>query len=94
MEKIIVGEVYNIGGINEVDNLTLINTICKLMGEYKPRNAPHNRLISFVENRKGHYWRYAIDNRKIQSELGWKLSQDFERMFKETIKFYIGKINT
>lgn len=94
VEKGIVGEVYNIGAINEVDNLTLINTICKLMDEYKPRNAPHNRLISFVEDRKGHDWRYAIDNGKIQSELGWKPSQDFERMFKETIEFYIGEINT
>lgn len=85
------GEVYNIGGINEVDNLSLVKTICQLMDEYKPENAPHESLISFVEDRKGHDWRYAIDNSKIQNELGWKPSQDFKRMFKETIEFYLGK---
>jgi dTDP-glucose 4,6-dehydratase len=85
------GGVYNIGGINEVDNLSLVKTICQLMDEYKPENAPHKSLISFVEDRKGHDWRYAIDNSKIQNELGWKPSQDFKRMFKETIEFYLGK---
>ena len=89
IEKGVLGEVYNVGGINEIDNLTLINTICKLMDEYKPEYAPHNKLISFVEDRKGHDWRYAIDNGKIQSELDWKPSQDFERMFKQTIEFYL-----
>ncbi|QIV95708.1 dTDP-glucose 4,6-dehydratase [Allofrancisella inopinata] len=89
IEKGVVGEVYNIGGINEVDNLTLVKTICKLMDEYKPENAPHSKLITFVEDRKGHDWRYAIDNSKIQNELGWKPSQDFEKMFKQTIGFYL-----
>ena len=89
IEKGVLGEVYNIGGINEIDNLTLIHTICKLMDGYKPEYAPHKDLISFVEDRKGHDWRYAIDNSKIQNELGWKPSQDFERMFKQTIEFYL-----
>ncbi|AJI60910.1 putative dTDP-D-glucose 4,6-dehydratase [Francisella tularensis subsp. novicida U112] len=84
-----VGEVYNIGGINEVDNLTLVKTICKLMDEYKPENAPHSKLITFVEDRKGHDWRYAIDNSKIQNELGWKPSQAFDKMFRQTIEFYL-----
>ncbi len=86
-----VGDVYNIGGKNEVDNLTLVKTICHLMDKYHPHNAPHQQLISFVEDRKGHDWRYAIDNSKIQNKLGWKPSQDFEKMFKQTIEFYIGK---
>ncbi|MBK2243564.1 dTDP-glucose 4,6-dehydratase [Francisella tularensis] len=89
VEKGVVGEVYNIGGINEVDNLTLVKTICKLMDEYKPENAPHSNLITFVEDRKGHDWRYAIDNSKIQNELGWKPSQDFDKMFRQTIEFYL-----
>ena len=89
IEKGLIGEVYNIGGINEIDNLTLVNTICKLMDKYKPENALHSKLITFVKDRKGHDWRYAIDNSKIQNELGWKPSQDFEKMFKQTIEFYL-----
>ena len=84
-----VGEVYNIGGKNEVDNITLVKTICKLMDQYKPDNAPHEKLIQYVEDRKGHDWRYAIDNSKIQNQLGWKPSQDFDKFFKQTIEFYI-----
>ena len=89
IEKGVLGEVYNVGGINEIDNLTLVNIICKLMDEYKPQNAPHNHLITYVEDRKGHDWRYAIDNSKIQNDLGWKPSQNFEKMFKQTIEFYL-----
>jgi dTDP-glucose 4,6-dehydratase len=85
------GEVYNVGGINEVDNLTLVHTICDLMDGYNPENAPHKNLISFVEDRKGHDWRYAIDNAKIQKELNWKPSQDFTKMFKQTIEFYLNR---
>ncbi|APD50919.1 hypothetical protein AUF42_06910 [Francisella hispaniensis FSC454] len=59
------------------------------MDEYKPENAPHSKLITFVEDRKGHDWRYAIDNSKIQNELGWKPSQDFDKMFRQTIEFYL-----
>lgn len=83
------GEVYNVGGINEVNNLTLVHTICTLMDGYNPENSPHKSLITFVEDRKGHDWRYAIDNAKIQKELNWKPSQDFMKMFKETIEFYL-----
>ena len=85
-----IGEVYNVGGKNEVDNLTLVKTICQLMDHYRPQHAPHRKLITFVEDRKGHDWRYAIDNTKIQQDLGWMPSQDFEQMFKQTIEFYLG----
>ncbi|GAB4224122.1 MAG: dTDP-glucose 4,6-dehydratase [Francisella sp.] len=89
IENGVVGEVYNIGGMNEIDNLTLVKNICKLMDEYRPENSPHSKLITFVEDRKGHDWRYAIDNSKIQNELGWKPSQDFNKMFRKTIEFYL-----
>jgi dTDP-glucose 4,6-dehydratase len=59
------------------------------MDDYKPQNAPHNKLITYVEDRKGHDWRYAIDNSKIQNDLSWKPSQNFEQMFKQTIEFYL-----
>ena len=56
-----VGEVYNVGGNNELSNLALVKEICKLMDHYVPQNSPHEQLIAFVEDRKGHDWRYAID---------------------------------
>ncbi|MGM0439956.1 MAG: dTDP-glucose 4,6-dehydratase [Chlamydiota bacterium] len=84
-----VGQVYNVGGNNEVDNLTLIRTICGLMDTYRPKNAPHQDLMQFVTDRKGHDWRYAIDNRKIQEELQWQPRQDFQKMLRRTIEFYL-----
>ena len=84
-----MGEVYNIGGKNELDNLTLVKTICKLMDKYKPEHAPHEKLIEFVTDRKGHDWRYAIDNNKIQQQLGWKPCKDFKQMLMQTIEFYL-----
>ncbi len=84
-----IGQVYNVGGQNEVDNLSLVKTICQLMDDYRPQGSPHASLIHFVEDRKGHDWRYAIDNRKIQRELNWKPSQNFKTMLQQTIEFYL-----
>ena len=82
MQKIIV---------KPVNNLTLVKNICKIMDKYKPSNAPHEKLISFIEDRKGHDWRYAIDNSKIQAELDWVPSEDFNNIIMRTIKFYLSK---
>jgi dTDP-glucose 4,6-dehydratase len=90
--KGVIGEVYNVGGKNDVDNITLVKTICKLMDEYKPQDAPHSKLITFVEDRKGHDWRYSIDNSKIQSQLDWRPSQNFDGMLRKTIEFYLEMI--
>lgn len=87
-----VGEVYNVGGKNEICNLDLIKVICQLMDRYRPENAPHEKLISFVEDRKGHDWRYAIDNSKMLNELQWEPSGDIERLFSETVEFYLNLI--
>ena len=84
-----IGEIYNIGGKNEVNNLTVVKNICKIMDKYKPRNAPHEKLISFIEDRKGHDWRYAIDNSKIQAELSWAPSEDFNKILIQTVNFYL-----
>lgn len=84
-----LGEVYNVGGKNELSNLELVEQICTLMDEYKPENAPHKNLISFVEDRKGHDWRYAIDNEKILNGLSWSPSIDVNAMFEKTIQFYL-----
>lgn len=75
------GEVYNIGGGNEKDNLELTRTILKQFGF-------GDEMIQFVEDRKGHDWRYALDYTKISEELGWKPKTPFEKGLKETVSWY------
>ncbi len=84
-----LGEVYNIGGNNELDNITLVRNICKIMDELKPEGAPHEKLISFVIDRKGHDRRYAIDTSKIENELGWKISGGFGSKLTRVVEFYL-----
>ena len=88
IQKGIVGEVYNIGGKNELDNLSLIRTICHLMDDLKPMSNSYESLIVFVEDRKGHDKRYAIDNNKIQTHLGWTPQGNFIQKLMSTIQFY------
>jgi dTDP-glucose 4,6-dehydratase len=65
-----VGEVYNIGGWNEMPNIEIVNIVCRLLDDLHPDPAgPYNRLISYVKDRPGHDRRYAIDARKIEREL-------------------------
>ena len=77
-----VGEVYNIGGHNEMRNIDIVKLICKELG--KPES-----LITYVTDRKGHDMRYAIDPTKIHSELGWLPETKFEDGIKKTIKWYL-----
>lgn len=84
-----IGEVYNIGGDHEVSNLTLAESICHIMDSLYPTQAPHARLISFVEDRLGHDWRYAIDSTKIKKELKWLPSEDHQSFLLKTVKFYV-----
>ena len=83
------GETYNVGGNNEIDNLHLAKKLCAVMDEFYPEAAPHEKLISFVEDRKGHDWRYAIDNSKIKFDLGWQPRQDVGVMLRKTVEFYL-----
>lgn len=84
-----LGEVYNIGGNNEFNNITLVHCICDMMDKLRPMHAPHAKLITFVIDRLGHDWRYAIDNRKIGHALGWSPQGDFHTKLQETIVFYL-----
>jgi len=77
-----IGEVYNIGGNNEKENIEIVRLILKHLGESED-------LIKFVKDRPGHDRRYAIDNIKITTELGWKPSYTFEEGIKETINWYL-----
>lgn len=82
LEKGHVGEVYNVGGNNEKANLEIVRLILKELG--KPEN-----LITHIQDRPGHDRRYAIDNTKITTELGWKPAYTFEEGMKETIRWYL-----
>ena len=77
-----VGEVYNVGGHNEMANIDIVRLICKELG--KPES-----LITFVADRKGHDLRYAIDPTKIQTELGWLPETKFENGIRKTIDWYL-----
>ena len=76
-----VGEVYNVGGHNEMRNIDIVRLICRLLG--KPES-----LITYVEDRKGHDLRYAIDPAKIHRELGWLPETRFEEGLAKTVKWY------
>ncbi|NCN11168.1 MAG: dTDP-glucose 4,6-dehydratase [Leptospira sp.] len=83
------GETYNIGTRNEKNNLEIVELICSLMDKRHPEGAPHNRLITFVKDRPGHDFRYAIDPSKIEKELGWTPKYSFEKAMEETVDWYI-----
>jgi dTDP-glucose 4,6-dehydratase len=85
----ITGETYNVGGNCEVDNLALVKIICRMMDEKKPLKNKHEDLISFVKDRAGHDWRYAIDNSKIKKELNWEPKFSLQEGLGETLDYYL-----
>ena len=86
-----LGETYNIGGGNEIENLKLVDKICTLLDEFIPRSSDksYRELITFVKDRPGHDYRYAIDSSKIKNELGWAPKEDFGSGLQKTIEWYI-----
>ncbi len=87
------GETYNIGGDNEWKNIDLVKKICRQLDELaeNPPSGGHESLISFVEDRPGHDYRYAIDASKIKAELGWNPSGDFDSKLWETLRWYLAR---
>jgi dTDP-glucose 4,6-dehydratase len=85
------GETYNIGGNSERPNIDVVNTICDLVDEMRPRpdSTPRRNLITYVQDRPGHDRRYAIDARKITNELGWKPAEGFESGLRKTVRWYL-----
>jgi dTDP-glucose 4,6-dehydratase len=85
-----VGETYNIGGWNEMPNKQIVQTVCALLDELRPDAAgAHARLITYVTDRPGHDRRYAIDARKIESELSWRPAETFETGIRKTVQWYL-----
>jgi len=86
----VVGETYNIGGNNEWTNIDLIRELCKIMDKKLSRKQGESaKLITFVKDRAGHDLRYAIDSSKLQRELGWKPSLQFEEGLEKTVDWYL-----
>ncbi len=84
-----IGETYNIGGNNEMNNLAIAHAICDIFDELRPASAPHRSLIQLVKDRPGHDWRYAVNIEKIREKLGWQPRETFEKGIRKTIAFYL-----
>ena len=86
-----IGETYNIGGNNEMTNIDIVTKICKILDQLRPRQngSSYTELITFVEDRPGHDFRYAIDSSKIQNKLNWEPKETFETGILKTIKWYL-----
>lgn len=94
LEKGVIGETYNIGGTCEVNNITVVKMICKILNEVNPkvRGGSYSDQIVFVTDRPGHDFRYAIDISKITNELGWKPSINFEDGLRDTVQWYLNNV--
>lgn len=86
-----LGEVYNVGGWNEKPNLEIVQRICGLLDELRPRadGESYAKQITYVNDRPGHDRRYAIDASKLERDLGWKPAETFETGIRKTIEWYL-----
>ena len=86
-----LGEVYNVGGWNEKPNIDIVNIVCGLLDELRPRanGEKYASQITYVKDRPGHDRRYAIDASKIERELGWKPAETFDTGIRKTVAWYL-----
>jgi len=86
-----IGETYNIGGRNEIKNLDVVEVVCAILDDEKPRGdgRRYREQIAFVKDRPGHDRRYAIDASKIERELGWMPKETFETGIRSTVLWYL-----
>ncbi len=85
------GEVYNVGGWNEKANIEVVHTLCDILDKEAPRadGKSYREQLTFVKDRPGHDRRYAVDARKLESELGWKPAETFETGILKTVRWYL-----
>jgi len=86
-----LGETYNVGGWNEQANIDVVDIVCGLLDELRPRDGGqrYKELITYVKDRPGHDRRYAIDARRIERELGWRPAETFETGIRKTVRWYL-----
>jgi dTDP-glucose 4,6-dehydratase len=91
-----VGETYNIGGNNEVQNIEVVKNICEILDTLIPGRlnglSSYCELITYVQDRPGHDVRYAIDNTKIKSQLGWEPKESFKSGMQKTVQWYLNNL--
>jgi dTDP-glucose 4,6-dehydratase len=85
------GETYNVGGGNQRSNLEVVSSVCALLDELVPQSSltPYRQLIRYVTDRPGHDRRYAIDAKKLETELGWSPQESFETGLRKTVEWYL-----
>jgi len=90
-----IGETYNIGGVNQFPNIEIVKMICTILDQYLPQSPylPHEQMITFVQDRPGHDFRYEMNIDKIGSQLGWEPKYDLESGLKSTVKWYLDNQN-
>lgn len=98
LERGKLGEVYNIGGLNEKTNIEIVHTICNILDELRSltendKIKSYQELITFVKDRPGHDRRYAIDATKIKAELGWQPIETFNTGIRKTVEWYLSNPN-
>jgi dTDP-glucose 4,6-dehydratase len=86
-----LGETYKVGGWNEKPNLEVVNTICNILDELRPKSdgSSYASQITYVKDRPGHDRRYAIDATKLERELGWKPAETFDTGIRKTVQWYL-----
>ena len=85
-----IGETYNIGGLNEWTNINVVKSLCRIMDDKLGRATGNSeKLITYVKDRAGHDLRYAIDAKKLATELNWKPEVTFEKGLESTVKWYL-----
>ena len=89
------GEVYNVGGDAEQENIEVVQTLCRLVDQLRPRSdgKPCANQITYVKDRPGHDRRYAIDSSKLRRELGWKAQESFASGMEKTVRWYLENSN-
>ena len=89
------GQMYNVGGNSEKTNLEVVDTLCALLDELvrDSPHRPHDQLKTFVADRPGHDWRYAIDATKLRDQLGWGPTETFESGMRRTVQWYLDHLD-
>jgi dTDP-glucose 4,6-dehydratase len=90
-----VGEVYNVGGWNEKENIEIVRQVCDLLDELRPKSDGKSYFmqLKYVSDRPGHDRRYAIDTSKIQRDLGWEPVETFETGIRKTVQWYLSNLD-
>ena len=91
LQKGTIGETYNVGGNNEIKNIQIVEVICDVLNDIHPAGSgkSYHELITFVKDRPGHDFRYAIDASKLKKEIGWEPKESFNTGIQKTIKWYL-----